>query len=1078
MKGTVKSKKLFSLLLIFTLFFSSFGNMAYALPNHVPDQAKNNAANQVRDVVVTPQELGIALGESAQLEAEVTYSNNKTNTKVDWSSEDTAIATVSKDGVVQASGTETGIVNVTATGSRGRSEKSVDVQVFVYDPESSISESRTKMGETVTVKGIVNVDNYQLQAGNLNVYIQDPTGGIQLFNFNPQIFPDLNEGDYIEVTGSVGDYNGVTQLTVDNITVLGTNKTIIPIEVTINDLMDTEVAEALQGQLITFEGFFQTVPTYFNGGANISAVDEDFNTMVLRVWETTGIVLENFEPDNWFVNTGILSKYQDMYQLLPRKQNDIVLSEEQKDKPTTRDREFEVTVERVVDGDTIRIVEPVFGATNVRFLNMDTAETYHAVRNDLDQHQMDQGIRAGEYLKNYLSDGDRVIVRLGEEPLDTYGRLLAEVITLDGVNTNLEMVRQGQAPTYFIYPFEDEKVAEYAAAAKEARENERGIWNPEDPLLEAPFVFRARERGDAGLARYVGDFETREYVLPDQYAIIPSENRVFFSEEEAIHLGYTKKELTGAELAFVDKNYVKLNVLANHNITRLVDDMTLPATGLFGSEVDWESSDPDVISHDGVINKSLEEQSTVTLTGTLSNDGAVDVLTLEVTVLEPIINIVRWDFEDQSEVADGGLPANATRSISRESTVNPTYPQGTGGSGTFALNTNGWHDGADAKYYVIDFETLGFKNIKLSSRQMGSNTGPRDFQLQYSLDGVNWVEIGQEITVANNWNSAVITDLELPTETENQENVYVRWLMTSNTSINGGTVGSGGTSRIDDIVITGNPTPLSDELAAELDSRNLEIVYQGSDDNTNVTQDVLLPDTGINGSSISWSSSNNAVISDSGVVTQQELDTVVILTAVVTKGSVSVTKTFELTVVGESTSPPVVVEPLIGYWAFNTNGFSNILTSGQDLEADEGLALLRTNFTSISEFAGTTINALGGYPAGGSLSLVGNANNNNYVELEFSTLGLEGIELSFATRGTGTGFNEHQWMYSLDGENWVEFGENTATRNTSFQLETLSLSNEVNNKETVFVRVYLDGATSTSGNNRIDNLQVNGTVIE
>lgn len=1079
MKLIVNRSKVLSLLLIFVLMASTlgFGQTVNALPSHVPDQAKNNAANEVRDVTVTPQEVTLAQGETIQLEALVTYSNGSSNSKVDWATSDATIASVSKTGVVQASASHSGIVTITATGSRGRSSMITEVQVTVYNPENSIANARTKIGETVTVNGVVNVDNYQLQAGRLNVYIQDPTAGIQLFSFNPQNFDELREGDYVQVTGQVGVYTGVTQITVDELQVLERDKPLQAKAVNIAELANTDLAETLQGQLVTLEGYFQTVPTYYLGGANISAIDEDFHTLLIRVWETTGITLEAIEPANWYEITGIMSKYNDTYQLLPRKAADIVLAEEQKDRPSTNKREFVVTVDRVVDGDTIRIVEPVFGATNVRFLNIDTAETYHAVRNDLDQHQMDHGKRAGEYLRNYLSDGDTVIVRLGEEPLDSYGRLLAEVITLDGINTNLEMVRQGQAVTYFIYPFENERVMEYAAAARYARDNQLGIWNPADPLLEEPFVFRSRERGESGLSRYVGHIETKEYVLPNQYAAIPAEYRVFFTEDEALSLGYTQKNLTDTELAIVDRNGVMLHVLAHHNITRLTHDLSLPSTGRYGSNVVWQSSHPDVVSHNGVINKSLEEDTSALLTATITHGNAQQILELEVTVLKPTIALVSWSFDGQSALADGGLAANANRAIRREAAVSPTFPQGSGGNGTYAYNTNGWHDGAFQKYYQIDFETIGFRNIKLSSKQMGSNTGPQDFTLQYSLDGVQWTDLG-DIVVANNWTSGVVQELALPDVLENREAVYIRWLMSSNTSINGGTVASGGTSRIDDIIITGNPMSLTDEEAVQLDRHNLEIIFQGSDQHDAVTEDIFLASTGINGSSISWDSSHPEWINAFGHVTRPENEDVqVTLTATLTKGAAVATKTFNLVVVALSSTPPSEVEPLIGYWHFN-DSFANHLTGGGVLAANVGNALLSTNFMNLAEFQGDSLNALPGYIAGNALSLVGNANNGHYVELVFSTFELEAIEISFATRGTATGFNTHQWMYSFDGIHFEAFGENTANTTASWQLKHVALPAVADNQEMVFVRVYFDGATGSSGNNRIDNLQINGTIIE
>ncbi|MEB1805896.1 MAG: thermonuclease family protein [Bacillaceae bacterium] len=1076
-------RKLTALFLALFVVISTLGiaPVGYAVPNHAANQAKENAANRVVDLEVSQKHIEIQVGESTHLEAVATYSNGKTNSNVEWRSEAPSIVSVSEDGVVQASST-TGVATVSVTAKRGQTSKTETVQVTVYDPTKSIAHARTKVGETVTVQGIVNVDSFQLQANRLNVYIQDPTAGIQLFNFNPQNFAELEEGDFVEVTGIVGIHSGVTQITVSDIQVLAKDQTIVAKAVNIFDLSNPELAEALQGQLVTFEGYFQTVPTYYFGGANLSAIDEDFNTMVLRAWESTGIVLEDIDPQNWYEITGIVSKYNNTYQILPRKASDITISEEQQPKPSTNQREFEVTVARVVDGDTIRIVEPVFGATNVRFLNIDTAETYQAIRNDLDQHQMDQGKRAGEYLQNYLSEGDKVIVRLGEEPLDGYGRLLAEVIAIDQngerINTNLEMVRAGEAVTYFIYPFEQETVATYAEAAKFARDNGLGIWNPEDPLLEEPFVFRARERGDTTLSRFVGNFETKEYVEPNQYAIIPAENRVFFREHEAKKLGYEKKELTNEELAAVDTNSVKLQVLANHNVTRITDNMTLPVKALYGSTIEWKSSHPEVIGNDGVINKSLEERTMVTLTATVTNGDANQQLQLSVTVLEPIIEIISWDFEDQNAIADGGTVANVNRSITRESAINPTYPAGTGGSGTFAYNTNSWNDGAGEKFYKINFETIGFKNIKLSSKQNGSNTGPRDFKLQYSLDGSDWKDLGKEIVVANNWNAGVVDNLTLPTEVENKENVYIRWLMTSNTSINGGTVASGGTNRIDDIVISGNPATLSDELAVELDRNNLQIIFQEEDNAQSVTKDILLPATGINGSVVNWTSSNSEVISNEGVVTRFDQDVPVTLTATVTKGENSITKVFDLVVVGLHSNEGIVVEPLIGYWNFNASGFGKLVTSGKTLESDKGSALLRSNFANISEFQGDTLNALNGDLAGNSLSLVSNANNGKFVELEFSSKDLQNVVISFATRGTGTGFNKHQWKYSLDGKNFVEFGENTANTTATWQLKSVTLPSYADNQDVVLVRVYFDGATGSTGNNRVDNLQINGIVTE
>lgn len=65
---------------------------------------------------------------------------------------------------------------------------------------------------------------------------------------------------------------------------------------------------------------------------------------------------------------------------------------------------------------------------------------------------------------------------------------------------------------------------------------------------------------------------------------------------------------------------------------------------------------------------------------------------------------------------------------------------------------------------------------------------------------------------------------------------------------------------------------------------------------TAVTGNMTLPTTGSRGAQISWSSSNPAVLSNTGVVTSPSNDVTVTLTATITKGSTKVVKTFTVTV--------------------------------------------------------------------------------------------------------------------------------------------------------------------------------------
>ena len=70
------------------------------------------------------------------------------------------------------------------------------------------------------------------------------------------------------------------------------------------------------------------------------------------------------------------------------------------------------------------------------------------------------------------------------------------------------------------------------------------------------------------------------------------------------------------------------------------------------------------------------------------------------------------------------------------------------------------------------------------------------------------------MTVANNLTTGVLTNVPLPTATANENSVFLRWIMTSNTSVSGSTVQGGGTSRLDDILITGFAGPVTATLTA------------------------------------------------------------------------------------------------------------------------------------------------------------------------------------------------------------------------------------------------------------------------
>ena len=139
--------------------------------------------------------------------------------------------------------------------------------------------------------------------------------------------------------------------------------------------------------------------------------------------------------------------------------------------------------------------------------------------------------------------------------------------------------------------------------------------------------------------------------------------------------------------------------------------------------------------------------------------------------------------------------------------------------------------------------------------------------------------------------------------------------------------------------------------------------------------------------------------------------------------------------------------------------------------------------TELNAFGGTTTNdprqgaaifaGMSYCPVGGTA----NSSNGKSMILKFSMTNFQNPILTFATRGTSTGFTTHQWAWSTDNIVYTDFGTNTANVTTSFILRTLDLSsiNEVDQAANVYLRVTFTGAANASGNNRLDNIVINAT---
>jgi endonuclease YncB( thermonuclease family) len=130
------------------------------------------------------------------------------------------------------------------------------------------------------------------------------------------------------------------------------------------------------------------------------------------------------------------------------------------------------------DGDTIQVNMGGHNET-VRFIGVDTPETH-------DPRKAVQcfGQAASIFTKQLIGQKD---VRLEADPQNTnrdrYNRLLRYVYLPDDRLVNAEIIKQGYGFAYTYFPFS--KLDEFRSYEKQAREQQKGLWNSCQVITES-----------------------------------------------------------------------------------------------------------------------------------------------------------------------------------------------------------------------------------------------------------------------------------------------------------------------------------------------------------------------------------------------------------------------------------------------------------------------------------------------------------------------------------------------------------------------------------------------------------------
>lgn len=272
-------------------------------------------ANLTADLVLTaPTDYEISTTSGAGFSSTVTlpFGSGTVSPTTIYTRLNGAAANANADGFIVA--TSAGAVNdtVAVSGTIDEYVLSTIASVSNEDP-NGLAQSA---GQLVELRGTVHCLDFDDNVGYKVTLIDNSGAGIQMFSFSDvSNYTSPVEGDSLIVLGTIGQFNGLTQVQPDSILVAATAQPVVtPTIVTVLD-------ESTESQVITLNGLTFVTPTATWATGNVDVTDGT-TTFQLRIEAATGIA-GNAAPSGSFSVTGIggqfdsSTPYTEGYQLFP-----------------------------------------------------------------------------------------------------------------------------------------------------------------------------------------------------------------------------------------------------------------------------------------------------------------------------------------------------------------------------------------------------------------------------------------------------------------------------------------------------------------------------------------------------------------------------------------------------------------------------------------------------------------------------------------------------------------------------------------------------------------------------------------
>lgn len=185
----------------------------------------------------------------------------------------------------------------------------------------SIAEARAVAeGAPVTITGVLTVTD----SFNGPAFIQDTTGGIAVFDDQVQANAALKVGDSVTITGIRAAFNDQVQISsVAQVVHNGLPQNpIVPLDITLAELVDHP------GELVrVLNTTFPNPGDLLFGNSNFTLTDTSGNGQ-LRVDNDVASIVGKAQPVTCPEITGVIGRFREFFQLLPRQASDIPCAEE------------------------------------------------------------------------------------------------------------------------------------------------------------------------------------------------------------------------------------------------------------------------------------------------------------------------------------------------------------------------------------------------------------------------------------------------------------------------------------------------------------------------------------------------------------------------------------------------------------------------------------------------------------------------------------------------------------------------------------------------------------------------------